>query len=103
MNRKDLIFISILAGVLGVFVLLSAISKDIPQLTARAEHEGMVRNTSPETCLSCHDPGSSIAPIDKTKHPMKGLPPKKDNCFLCHKPPSAAVAAFTWSATREGR
>jgi hypothetical protein len=63
----------------------------------------MVRNTPPDTCLNCHDPASTIAPMNKDKHPMKGLPPKKDNCFLCHKPPTAAVAALNWAMFKKGR
>ncbi|HEU4388513.1 MAG TPA: hypothetical protein VFV34_11995 [Blastocatellia bacterium] len=102
MNRKDLIFISILAGVLGIFIFLSAIKRPVPQLSVREEHQGMSQGTSPDTCLACHDPGSQIAPMG-ARHPKKGRPPKKDDCFLCHKPPAAAVTAFTLPATEQGR
>ena len=102
MNRKDLIFIAILAGVLAVFIVLSLVKDKPPQLAAREEHQGMVSSTPPDTCLSCHAPGS-ISPMNKRHHPVKGLPPKKDNCFLCHKPPAAVVTAFTLAMVEQGR
>src|SRR5262245_16478928 len=102
MNRKDLIFISILAGVLGVFIFLSVIKDDAPQMTGREEHRALTRNTPPDSCMSCHDPNSTIAPMNKkVKHPKKGLPPKNDNCFLCHKPPATAVTALNWLWLKE--
>src|SRR5579862_1823815 len=74
MKRKDLIFIAVLVVVVGIFVLLSSLSRKAAAMTPRPEHSGFNRKTPPEACLACHAPGSTIAPMP-ANHPKKGKPP----------------------------
>lgn len=103
MNKKDLFFITIAVAVLGIFIFLSVIGRKPPQMTERAEHGGVTRNTSRDTCIGCHGPGS-IAPIQwqgsEKNHPKKGVPPDTMNCFACHRPPAGPVAASVANETK---
>jgi hypothetical protein len=95
MRRKDLIFIAIIVAVLGIFIFLSAIGRKAPAMTAREEHAGANRKTANETCLACHAPDSTVAPMP-ARHPKKGKPPDtKTSCFACHRPPEDHVASLS--------
>jgi cytochrome c551/c552 len=100
MRRKDLIFIAIIVAVLGIFIFLSAVGRKAPAMTARAEHAGANKKTTNETCLGCHAPDSTVAPMP-ARHPKKGKPPDtKTSCFACHRPPEDHVASLRlWTPT----
>jgi hypothetical protein len=102
MKSKDLIFIAIIAGVVGIFVFLSAIGRKPPALTARPEHAGLTDKTPRETCLVCHAPDSTVAPMP-VHHPKKGRPPDKMPCSVCHKMPHAAPALYISSPSEVER
>jgi hypothetical protein len=94
MKKKDLMFIAMALGVIGLFVFLSLISRKPKPLTARAEHAHVTKETPRETCLECHAPDSPIAPMP-ARHPKKGKPPDKTTpCYACHKYPADPVQAF---------
>jgi hypothetical protein len=94
MTKKDLMFISMALGVIGLFVFLSVIGRTPKALTARAEHATFTKDTPRETCLACHAPESAVAPMP-AHHPKKGRPPDKTTpCFACHKMPTAATPAL---------
>jgi len=100
MKRKDLIFIAIIAIVVGIFIFLSAIGRKPPALTGRPEHSGFTDKTPNEACLVCHAPDSTVAPMP-VHHPKKGRPPDKMPCSVCHKTPKAAAAALLWVVQEE--
>ncbi|PYP87090.1 MAG: hypothetical protein DMF61_10590 [Blastocatellia bacterium AA13] len=91
MNRKDVIFAAIALAVLGIFIFLTAIGRKPAPMSPRGEHTGLTAETPRETCLSCHAPDSSVAPMG-IRHPKKGRPPDQMSCFKCHKPPAATIA-----------
>jgi hypothetical protein len=88
MKKKDLIFIAIIVGVVGIFIFLSAIGRKPPLFTDRPEHAGLNSKTQRDTCLVCHAPDATVAPMS-ARHPKKGKPndrdPDKWVCFKCHK------------------
>src|SRR5215475_5738136 len=93
MKKKDLMFIAMALGVIGLFVFLSLISRKPKPLTARAEHASITKETPRETCLECHAPTSTVAPMPE-RHPKKGRPPDKTTpCYACHKYPTEPAAA----------
>ena len=91
MNRKDLIFAAVAIAVIGVFIFLTVIGRKPIPMSGRTEHAAVTEKTSRETCLPCHAPDSSVAPMG-LRHPKKGRPPDEMSCFKCHKPPAAIVA-----------
>src|SRR6516225_1063286 len=97
MKKKDLIFIGIIVAVVGLFIFLSAIARKPPAFTDRPEHAGLTAKTERDTCLSCHAPDSTIAPMS-ARHPKKGKPndrdPDKRVCFKCHKEEKPAIAFY---------
>jgi len=105
MKKKDLIFIAIIVGVVGVFIFLSAIARKAPVFTDRPEHAGMTSKTQRENCLACHAPDSAVAPMS-ARHPKKGKPndrdPDKWVCFKCHKE-EKPVTALLISDLAEGK
>jgi hypothetical protein len=125
MKKKDLYFIALIIGVLGLFTFLWAVSRKPPDLSARAEHAGMNKDTPGETCFQCHAPipvrpehtGMTRATARATclechkpeqlvmspmpqHHPKKGLPgeTRPTPCAVCHKPQNAPAAALLLSA-----
>ena len=91
MNRKDLYFLAIAVGIIALFTVLWIISRKPPAMTARAEHAGITRNTTRETCWGCHTPDSKVW----ERHPNKGKPTDRDKttpCAACHKLPEPQVA-----------
>jgi hypothetical protein len=93
MKKKDLMFIAMALGVIGLFVFLSLIGRKPKPLSPRPEHASVTKDTPRETCLECHAPGSPVAPMPD-RHPKKGRPPDKTTpCYACHKYPTGAVAA----------
>jgi hypothetical protein len=91
MNKKDLWFLLIAVGVIGLFTFLWAISRKAPPLQIRPEHAGVSRETKREECWACHTPDSS----SWDRHPKKGKPPDQTTpCYVCHKMPNAASAAL---------
>jgi len=98
MKKKDLIFIGIIVGVVGVFVFLSAIGRKAPVFTDRPEHAGLTAKTQRDTCLVCHAPDATVAPMP-ARHPKKGRPndrdPDKWVCFRCHKEEKPLTALIT--------
>jgi len=100
MRRKDLIFIAIIVAVLGIFIFLSVIGRKAPAMTTRAEHAEVNRKTPNDTCLACHAPDSTVAPMP-ARHPKKGKPPDtKTSCFACHRPTEDHVASLSlWTLT----
>src|SRR5713226_8178033 len=105
MKKKDLIFIAIIVGVVGVFIFLSAIARKAPAFTDRSEHAGLTAKTQRDTCLVCHAPDASIAPMP-ARHPKKGKPNERDTdkwvCFKCHKEEKPMTALIV-SGVSEGR
>lgn len=109
MNKKDLIFISIAVGVIGLFIFLSMIGKKASPMTA--EHHPQFNNEwTRETCLSCHHPETGTAQKRMPpSHPQKGglADSRSTNCTVpgCHRPPaSAAKTAFIYQSNqREGQ
>jgi len=102
MKSKDLIFIAIALGVIGLFVFLSLIGRKPKPMTSRAEHAAVTKDTPRESCLECHAPGSTVAPMPE-RHPKKGRPPDKTTpCYACHKlpPPAPAVLLPALSSLR---
>jgi hypothetical protein len=85
--KKDLIFATVAIAVLGVFIVLSQISRKPPPVTVGAAHEGMTRSTPRELCVGCHAPDSPVRPMSE-RHPKKGKPPDTMSCFACHQPPA---------------
>ncbi|MGA9768140.1 MAG: hypothetical protein WBV94_03815 [Blastocatellia bacterium] len=101
MNRKDLWFLLIAIGVVGLFIFLSVISRKAPNMEPRPEHAGITRDTKREDCWSCHTPDSKIW----DRHPKKGKPPDQTTpCIVCHKLPVTVAAASGLHSTsnREG-
>ena len=85
MKKQDLYFILAAATVIGVFVLVSVLSRTPKSLEPHAEHAGITEATPRETCLECHAPDSNIKPMP-VRHPKKGKPPDKTTpCSACHK------------------
>src|SRR5262245_30464455 len=105
MNRKDIYFIGLLVVVVGVFVLLTAISRTAPAMTGRVEHAGIDKDTRRESCFECHGPDQA-APLPP-HHPKKGLPDETKGrpnatptpCVLCHKLPPSTVARLLQTTT----
>lgn len=102
MNRKDLYFLGVAVGILALFTVLWAIRREPPAMTTRAEHVGITRTTTRETCWGCHTPDSKIW----ERHPNKGKPTDRDKttpCSACHKlpEPHVAAASFRRSNKRE--
>jgi hypothetical protein len=97
MKKKDLIFIAIIVGVVGIFIFLSAIGRKPPLFTDRQEHAGLNAKTQRDTCLVCHAPDATVAPMT-ARHPKKGKPndrdPDKWVCFKCHKEEKPLTAAI---------
>ncbi len=103
MNKKDLIFLAIAIAVVGLFIFLSLIGRKPKPLGPHPEHAGLSQKTPRETCLECHAPDSTVAPMPP-RHPKKGKPPDKTTpCYACHKMPEDAVAIAELSKIREGR
>ena len=103
MNRKDLIFISIAIGVIGLFIFLSVIGKKPKPLVAE-HHPQVTEHTTREQCLECHGAGK-VSPMP-ANHPQKGKEDERrpTNCYVCHRPPEPATAAvIILSDHREGR
>jgi hypothetical protein len=101
MKRKDLIFIAVLVAVVAIFIFLSQIGRKPAALTSRPEHAGLGKKTPPETCLACHAPDSTVAPMP-VNHPKKGRPPDEMKgmefkCFTCHRPPAETTAMLITS------
>jgi hypothetical protein len=92
MNRKDLIFISIAVGVIGLFIFLSVIGKKPKPLTAE-HHPGVTDKMTREQCLECHG-AAGVSPMP-ANHPQKGKEDERrpTNCYVCHRPPQPATAA----------
>jgi hypothetical protein len=98
MNRKDLYFLAVAAGIIALFTVLWIISRKPPAMTARAEHAGITRNTPRETCWACHTPDSKVW----VRHPKKGKPPDITTpCYACHKFPEAQVADASHHRSRD--
>jgi len=102
MNRKDFYFLAVPVGIIALFTFLWIISRKPPAMTARAEHAGIDRSTTRETCWGCHTPDSKIW----ERHPNKGKPTDRDKttpCSACHKlpQPQVARASFHTSNTKE--
>ena len=102
MNRKDFYFLAVAVGIIALFTFLWIISRKPPAMTARAEHAGIDRSTTRETCWGCHTPDSKIW----ERHPNKGKPTDRDKttpCSACHKlpQPQVARASFHTSSTME--
>jgi len=93
MNKKDLIFIAIALGVIGLFIFLSVIGKKPKPLSVQ-NHSAYSSEWKRDTCLGCHAPGN-VAPMPE-KHPQKGRWDDRKNteCNLCHKPPAVTTAFF---------
>ncbi|HXG94926.1 MAG TPA: hypothetical protein VNN73_21480 [Blastocatellia bacterium] len=102
MNKKDLIFISIAVGVIGLFIFLSLIGKKPKPLNATDYHATVTAQTTRDECLACHAP-EAAAPMP-ANHPQKGRwdDRKGTNCLVCHKPPARA-AFILLPAYREGK
>lgn len=107
MNKKDLWFLLIAVGVIGLFTFLWAVSRKAPPLDQpnqpRPEHAGMTRDTKREECWACHAPDSTVAPMS-ARHPKKGKPPDQTTpCYVCHKypDPAAKPAIFITPLSRE--
>jgi hypothetical protein len=101
MNKKDLWFLAMAVGVIGLFTVLCAISRKAPPMTARPEHAGLTRQTARETCWGCHTPDSKVW----IRHPKKGKPPDQTTpCYVCHKlpEPDAATAMIFLTKSTEG-
>ena len=89
MNRKDLYFIGVAVAIVALFTFLWFISRKPPAMTTRAEHTGITRSTTRETCWECHTPDSKVW----ERHPKKGKPPDKTTpCYACHKLPEPQIA-----------
>lgn len=100
MNRKDIWFLLIAVGVIGLFTFLWAISRKAPSMSARTEHAGITRETKREECWGCHTADSKVW----ERHPKKGKPPDQTTpCYVCHKLPdaSARTAALDSTTARE--
>ena len=103
MNKKDLWFLLIALGVVGLFTFLWLVSRKAPPLNARPEHTAVSRDTKREACWACHAPDAAVAPMSP-RHPKKGKPPDQTTpCYVCHKYPdqSATPAIFITPTTRE--
>jgi hypothetical protein len=101
MNRKDLWFLLIAVGVVGLFIFLSVMSRKPKAMQPRPEHAGITRETKREDCWSCHTPDSKVW----DRHPKKGKPPDQTTpCYVCHKLPAtvAATAELRSTKNREG-
>jgi hypothetical protein len=105
MNKKDLIFISIAIGVIGLFIFLSIIGQKPKPLTASDYHAGVTAQTLREDCLACHHPDHAMTDRARmpANHPQKGRwdDRKGTNCVVCHKPPAATTAIFFSYKQRE--
>lgn len=89
MNKKDLWFLAMALGVVGLFTVLWVISRKAPPMSARPQHAGINRQTARETCWGCHTPDSKVW----DRHPKKGKPPDQTTpCYVCHKLPEADAA-----------
>src|SRR5215813_9342742 len=83
MNKKDLWFLLIALGVVGLFTFLWAVSRKAPPLSVRPEHANVTRETRREDCWVCHAPDASAAPMSP-RHPKKGKPPDTTTpCYVC--------------------
>jgi len=103
MNKKDLWFLLIALGVVGLFTFLWLVSRKAPPLNVRPEHTAVTRDTKREACWACHAPDAGVAPMSP-RHPKKGKPPDQTTpCYVCHKYPdqSATPAIFVTPTTRE--
>jgi hypothetical protein len=93
MNKKDLWFVLIALGVVGLFIFLSLISRKAPPLSVRPEHASVTRDTRREDCWACHAPDSSPFPMSP-RHPKKGKPPDTTTpCYVCHAYPDVKAAS----------
>jgi hypothetical protein len=102
MKKKDLMFIAMAVAVVGLFVVLSLVGRKPAPMTDRTEHAGMTRETPRETCLACHAPGATVAPMP-LKHPKKGKPPDKTTpCYACHRLPEPHIAIIHPFQTPQG-
>jgi len=101
MNKKDLIFIAIIVGVLGIAIFVWAMGRKAPKFTDRPEHSGLTAKTQRDTCLVCHAPDATVAPMT-ARHPKKGKPPDKFDCFICHKE-QKSLTAFIMGGIAEGK
>jgi hypothetical protein len=95
MNKKDLIFISIAIGVIGLFIFLSLIGKKASPMTA-ANHPQFNSEWTRETCLSCHHPETGTAQKKMPpSHPQKGSVEDRrgTGCTVpgCHRPPESGA------------
>ena len=91
MNRKDLYFLAVAVGIIALFTVLWIVSRKPPAMTPRAEHAGITRNTTRETCYGCHTPESKIW----ARHPNHGKPTERNAttpCYACHKLPEPQIA-----------
>jgi len=93
MNKKDLIFIAIALGVIGLFIFLSVIGKKPKPLSVQ-NHSAYNSEWKRDTCLGCHAPGN-VARMPE-KHPQKGRWGDRKNTEwnLRHKPPAVTTAFF---------
>ena len=100
MNRKDLYFLGIAVAIIALFTFLWIISRKPPAMSARAEHAGITRNTTRETCYECHTPESKIW----ERHPNHGKPTERKAttpCYACHKLPETQVADASFHRSNE--
>lgn len=100
MTKKDLWFLLIAIGIVGLFIFLSVISRKAPPMKTRPEHASITRDTKREECWSCHTPDSRIW----DRHPKKGKPPDQTTpCYVCHKlpEPNAATSMLYPTKNRE--
>ena len=104
MNKKDLWFVLIAVGIVGLFIFLSVISRKAPPMSVRPEHATVTRDTRREDCWTCHAPDSTISPMSP-RHPKTGRPPDQTTpCYICHiyPDPNATPAILITPTTREG-
>ncbi len=87
MKPRDLIFILILATVVGGLYYLSTKNKARPLPANPPEH---LTSTTRGQCLSCHLPEKMAALEIEHKHPGKWRD-ERVSCLLCHTQPKTAA------------
>jgi nitrate/TMAO reductase-like tetraheme cytochrome c subunit len=94
-KKNDWIFILVVGAVIGTLVVLSLRGKEYkPVSLGVAEHAGMTRESTRESCLACHAPEvGGRAAIDPAKHPTKWKD-EKWSCTRCHAVEGTSTASI---------